>query len=62
MQRCTRGSFRAGALRGTPLSLPLWEKLQRLAEEAAPAGSRPVTASKLATAILEQVLATAPPE
>jgi hypothetical protein len=42
------------------LSLPTWEKLQQLAESSAPAGSRPVTASELATAILEQVLATPP--
>ncbi len=44
------------------LSLTAWEKLQQLAQSATPAGSRPVTASELATAILEQVLATAPQE
>ncbi|HYT93605.1 MAG TPA: hypothetical protein VEL76_33105 [Gemmataceae bacterium] len=43
------------------LTLPAWEKLQRLAESAAAAGSQPVTASQLATAILEQVLAKSPP-
>jgi hypothetical protein len=44
-----------------PLSLSreAWEKLDRLAEETAKTTSRPVAASEVAAAILEQVLAKA---
>jgi hypothetical protein len=41
------------------LSVQTWEKLERLALTTAQANARPVTASEVATAILEQYVATA---
>jgi hypothetical protein len=40
------------------LSVQTWEKLERLAKSTALAGARPVTASEVATAILEEFVAT----
>src|SRR5437660_2414079 len=43
-----------------PMSLPLeaWEKLDQLARVAMQAGSHPVTASEVAAALIEQLIAT----
>jgi hypothetical protein len=41
------------------VSVQTWEKLERLAQTTARENARPVTASEVATAILEQFVATA---
>src|SRR5689334_485889 len=40
------------------VSVQTWEKLERLAQTTAQTNARPVTASEVATAILEQFVAT----
>jgi hypothetical protein len=47
-----------GIRRPISLSLQTWEKLGRLAQTTAQGTARPVTASDVATAILEQFVAT----
>src|SRR5579859_6772103 len=53
-----RGQENYRIRRPISLSVQTWEKLQRLAKTTAQAGARPVTASEVATAILEEVVAT----
>ena len=43
------------------LSVQTWEKLNQLAQSAAPTGTRSLTPSELATAIIEQFVATTSP-
>jgi hypothetical protein len=56
-----RGALPEGERIRRPLELSLeaWEKLARLAETTARTAARPVTASEVAAAILEEVLAKA---